>query len=80
MSGKYFHRIYIEITNRCNLQCSFCPTDGRPARMLSVKEFEYPSKSLNKLMSNVASVLLSLKKKETIGSTVTKLCLKNGLE
>lgn len=41
MSGKYFHRIYIEITNRCNLQCSFCPTDGRPARMLSVKEFEY---------------------------------------
>ena len=34
-----FQKIYIEIINRCNLSCSFCPTSDRPARMMSVDEF-----------------------------------------
>lgn len=38
--NKRFHRIYIEIINRCNLHCSFCPESARPFRMLSVPEFE----------------------------------------
>ena len=39
MKKKRFQKIYIEIINRCNLCCSFCPTSDRPARMMSVDEF-----------------------------------------
>ena len=34
-----FSRCYLEITNRCNLACSFCPKTKRPARTLSPAEF-----------------------------------------
>ena len=34
-----FKRVYVEITNVCNLSCSFCPGTGRPARFLAPAEF-----------------------------------------
>lgn len=34
-------RIYIEITNKCNLSCSFCPVNNRIKKEMSVEEFEY---------------------------------------
>ena len=34
-----FKKIYIEITNRCNLQCSFCAVTQRKTRDMTVKEF-----------------------------------------
>lgn len=33
-------RAYVEITNVCNLRCSFCPGTARPPRFMSVEEFE----------------------------------------
>lgn len=38
---KKFKKIYIEITNVCNLLCSFCPGTTRKKYFMSVKEFEY---------------------------------------
>ena len=35
-----FTRVYLEITNVCNLRCSFCPGTKRQPRFLSVPEFE----------------------------------------
>lgn len=35
-----FKRVYIEITNRCNLRCSFCSTDNRETKEMSTYEFE----------------------------------------
>lgn len=32
-------RVYVEITNACNLHCSFCPGTGREKRFLSPQEF-----------------------------------------
>ncbi len=34
-------RVYIEITNVCNLSCSFCKKNSRPSRFLSIEEFLY---------------------------------------
>lgn len=36
---KRFAKIYLEITNRCNLRCSFCHGTSRPPRSLSAQEF-----------------------------------------
>ncbi|MCF8019738.1 MAG: radical SAM protein [Vallitaleaceae bacterium] len=37
---KTFKRIYIEITNTCNLSCSFCPPSERAPRTMIPSEFE----------------------------------------
>lgn len=38
---KRFSRIYIEITNMCNLSCSFCIGNVREPRFMSVDEFSH---------------------------------------
>jgi len=35
-----FKKIYIEITNRCNLNCSFCSNKYKKNKEMSIKEFE----------------------------------------
>ena len=35
-----FERLYIEISNICNLQCTFCPEVKRDKKILSVEDFE----------------------------------------
>ena len=37
---KKFNKIYIEITNNCNLNCSFCSKSKRDKREMSLDEFE----------------------------------------
>ena len=37
---KKYRKLYIEITNRCNLSCSFCPQTSRKAKTMSAAEFE----------------------------------------
>ena len=36
-----FKKVYIEITNVCNLQCEFCPKTKRELKFLSIQEFEH---------------------------------------
>lgn len=36
---KRFNKVYLEISNICNLKCSFCPGTRRPARALCETEF-----------------------------------------
>ena len=36
---KRFHKIYLEISNLCNLSCAFCPGTKRPKRAMTVEEF-----------------------------------------
>lgn len=35
-----FRKIYIEITNNCNLGCSFCSKVQKPRKFMSIEEFE----------------------------------------
>lgn len=37
---KRFRRIYLEITNVCNLSCGFCPKTDRPAQFMDRESFE----------------------------------------
>src|SRR5574344_691968 len=36
-----FKKIYVEITNNCNLNCSFCSKDKRQKKSLTEREFRY---------------------------------------
>ena len=35
-----FKKIYIEITNICNLKCKFCPDTSRVKRYMTIENFE----------------------------------------
>lgn len=36
-----FQKVYLEITNCCNMQCSFCPGTNRAPRFMTAEEFGY---------------------------------------
>ena len=39
MSTKRFHKIYLEISNICNLKCAFCPGTRRKPKVMTEAEF-----------------------------------------
>jgi len=43
-----FKKIYIEITNTCNLKCKFCPDTNRKKEFMSVENFEQAIKKVHK--------------------------------
>lgn len=45
---KKFKKIYVEITNVCNLACSFCKKTSRLPKFMSKDEFEYIAKEVKK--------------------------------
>ena len=47
MRKKYpYSRVYVEITNLCNRNCTFCPGTVRAPKMMSVPEFEQIARKL----------------------------------
>ena len=42
-------KAYLEITNKCNLSCSFCHGTSRPAKFMSVEEFTHAATELRKV-------------------------------
>ncbi len=41
MSSKRFNKIYLEISNICNLQCAFCPGTTRKKKAMTEEEFSF---------------------------------------
>lgn len=41
MSSKRFNKIYLEISNICNLQCTFCPGTIRTKKAMTEEEFSF---------------------------------------
>ena len=50
----YFNKVYIEITNVCNLNCSFCSKTGRTSSFMSLSEFEYIAREVKEFTSLIA--------------------------
>lgn len=46
MSDKKYSRVYVEITNICNRNCSFCPGTTREKARMSFDDFKHIAKSL----------------------------------
>ena len=53
-----FKQIYIEITNICNLNCSFCPKNNRPKKFMTVKEFDAITDEIKPLTNTVCLHLM----------------------
>ena len=50
---KRFKKIYIEITNTCNLSCAFCPLTKRPLDFMSEAAFEHILKNVAPLTHQI---------------------------
>lgn len=50
---KKFKKIYVEITNVCNLHCRFCPKNSRPSEYMSVESFERILKEIKPYCSSI---------------------------
>ena len=48
-----FNKIYIEITNICNLNCSFCSKDNRSPKEMTPNEFETILKDISNYTKNI---------------------------
>lgn len=46
--AKMFKKIYIEITNICNLNCKFCPDTNRKKEIMNLERFEEVIKKIHK--------------------------------
>ncbi len=46
MADKKYSRVYVEITNICNRNCSFCPGTTRERRRMTVEEFKNVANAL----------------------------------
>lgn len=55
---RMFKKIYIEITNVCNLKCEFCPETNRKKEFLSLEKFE---EIINKIQKHTKLVCLHVK-------------------
>lgn len=77
---KQFKRIYIEITNRCNLQCSFCPVSKREDATMSAENFE---KVLQKIKGHGEYIYLHIKGEPLLHpelEQIFELCNKYGMK
>ena len=47
MSNKRYSRVYVEITNICNKNCSFCHGTHRARRQMSLEEFRHVASEIS---------------------------------
>ena len=53
-----FKQIYIEITNICNLNCSFCPKNSRPKKFMTIEEFDFITDQISPLTNTICLHLM----------------------
>lgn len=76
---KKFNKIYVEITNICNLKCSFCSNDNRKKREMTVSEF---SEIIKKINNYTKTIYLHIKGEPLLHSKLDEIltiCDKNNI-
>ena len=74
-----FKKIYIEITNRCNLSCKFCSKSNRIKKDMSISEFETV---INKIKDYTNHIYLHIKGEPLLHPSLEELldiCSKNSI-
>ena len=77
--SKKFTRIYVEITNYCNLSCSFCSKDTREKREMTVDEFRLV---ISKIKDYTENIYLHVKGEPLLHShfdDILSICDKNNV-
>jgi radical SAM protein with 4Fe4S-binding SPASM domain len=74
MKMKKFKRVYIEITNICNLQCSFCPVVDRDKQIMSVELFSKVIREVAPLTEQVCLHLMGEPLAHPEFPEIVKLC------
>ena len=75
--SKRFSKIYVEITNKCNLKCSFCSIDSIPRKEMTVNEF---SQVIYKIKNYTDNIYLHVKGEPLLHSKIDDIldiCDKN---
>ena len=75
-----FNKIYIEITNYCNLNCSFCSKDSRVKHEMTIDEFEH---IVNEIKEYTDSIYLHVKGEPLLNPNLDlflDICEKNNLQ
>ena len=62
-------RVYVEITNQCNLHCDFCIHNQREPRFMSVAEFAHVG---------VGGVRLEVRVVEEVGEVIERIAFGHG--
>ena len=78
--SKRFSKIYVEITNYCNLACSFCSIDHRDKKEMSVDKFELV---VRRIRNYTDSIYLHVKGEPLLHShldEILSICDKNNLK
>lgn len=78
--NKRFSKIYIEITNKCNLSCSFCSVDTLPKKEMSPEKFQV---AINKIKDYTDNIYLHVKGEPLLHSKLNEIldiCDKNNIK
>ena len=75
-----FKRVYIEISNICNLQCSFCPVVDRDKKIMSLELFEHTIKQVAPLTEQVCLHLMGEPLAHPDFSEIIKICENEGVK
>jgi radical SAM protein with 4Fe4S-binding SPASM domain len=77
---KKFKKIYVEITNNCNLNCPFCSKDNNVKKSMTIDEFNY---ILNQIKSYSDYIYLHVKGEPLLNKDLNeflKICEKNNIK
>lgn len=74
-----FKKVYVEVTNICNKNCSFCPTSSRNKREMKIEEFK---NVINKIKPITNYIYMHIKGEPLLHSsfpTLIKICKENNI-